>query len=266
LGISGANFLVAETGTLALIENEGNIRLSTSAPRIHLALVGIEKLLPSFSDLALFLQLTPRAATGQRIGNYVSLIHGPRRSSESDGPAALHVILVDNGRTRLLNDPETWEILRCVRCGACLNICPVFRQVGGHAWGWAYSGPIGTVLAQGILGLNRAWLLLYACSLCGACTEVCPVRVPLHRLILAWRARAAAMKLPGWTESMAMKSFAHRLSQPLDYQRASTLLRHFPASWRDALVPFFRTWAKGRYHLAPSPKSFHELWLDQEGE
>jgi L-lactate dehydrogenase complex protein LldF len=189
LGISGANFVVAETGTLALMENEGNIRLSTSLPRLHVAFVGIEKLLPRLSDLAIFLSLTARAATGQRLGNYVSLIQGPRRG-ESEGPEEVHVVFVDNGRSAVLADPKAWETLRCVRCGACLNACPVYRQTGGHPYGHPYSGPIGSVLVPGLIGLPEALPLPYASSLCGACQEACPVRIPIPKLLLDWRARA----------------------------------------------------------------------------
>jgi L-lactate dehydrogenase complex protein LldF len=168
LGISGANFLAADTGTIALIENEGNIRLSTSLPRVHVAFVGIEKLVPRLEDVAGFVQLTTRASTGQPIGNYVSLIQGPRRAGEVDGPDEVHVILVDNGRTRLLADDAAWEALRCVRCGACLNVCPVYRQTGGHAYGWTYGGPIGAILAPALLGLEEAMPLPFASTLCGA--------------------------------------------------------------------------------------------------
>ena len=225
LGISGANFLAADTGTIALIENEGNIRLSTSVPPVHVALVGIEKLVPRLEDLAGFLQLTPRAATGQPIGNYVSLLQGPRRAGEPDGPDEVHVIFVDNGRTRVLADERAWEALRCVRCGACLNICPVYRQTGGHAYGWAYSGPIGAVLAPGLLGLEEAMPLPYASSLCGACADVCPVRIPLPDLLVYWRERAVEAGLVAGTERLAMRGYAAVADRPGVYRAALSALR-----------------------------------------
>jgi len=261
MGISGGNFLVAETGTLALIENEGNIRLSTSVPRIHLALVGIEKLLPRFSDLAVFLSLTARAATGQRLGTFVSLLHSPRKASEPDGPEAVHVVFVDNGRSAVLADPEAWETLRCVRCGACLNACPVYRQTGGHAYGYVYSGPIGAVLAPGLVGLEETKPLPYASSLCGACYEVCPVKIPIPKLLLAWRQRAVEENLTPRLEKAAIQGYAWAMTQPWAYRLAAKALRLLPEKALDnTVVPVLKAWVEGRAGLKPSPKSFRELW------
>ncbi len=261
MGITGGNFLVAETGTLALIENEGNIRLSTSAPRIHLALVGIEKLLPRLSDLAGFLQLTSRAATGQPVGNFVSLIHGPRRGDEVDGPEQVHVVLVDNGRTELLADEHAWEALRCVRCGACLNICPVFRQTGGHAYGWAYSGPIGSVLAPGLLGLEESDPLPFASSLCGACSEVCPVRIPIHELLLTWRERMVGNGSAGPFEKTAMRAFRALSARPELFARGGRALGVVPDGLARRL-PVLGAWSEVRAPLRPSPKTFRALWRE----
>ena len=155
MGITGANFLVAETGTLTIITNEGNGRFCTSAPRIHVAISGMEKVVPSLEDLAVFLRLLPRAATGQRLTSYVSMVSGPKRSEDTDGPEEFHLVIVDNGRSRLLADPELREALYCIRCGACLNICPVYRKVGGHAYGWVYPGPIGAVVSPVLVGLPK---------------------------------------------------------------------------------------------------------------
>ncbi len=260
LGISGGNFLVAETGTLALIENEGNIRLSTSVPRVHVALVGIEKLLPRLEDLSAFLQLTARAATGQPIGNYVSLIQGPRREGEPDGPEEVHVVLVDNGRTRLLADDQAWEALRCVRCGACLNTCPVYRQTGGHPYGWAYSGPIGAVLAPGLLGLEEAMPLPFASSLCGACADACPVRIPLPELLVYWRERAVEAGLVPAVERMGMKAYAAGAELPGVFGTASALLRHVPWELGGRALPILGAWTGQRSAPVASPSTFRTLW------
>ncbi|HEU4741809.1 MAG TPA: LutB/LldF family L-lactate oxidation iron-sulfur protein [Meiothermus sp.] len=261
MGISGGNFVVAETGTLALIENEGNIRLSTSAPRLHLALVGIEKLLPRFSDLAVFLSLTARAATGQRLGTFVSLLHGPRKASEPDGPEEVHVVFVDNGRSSVLADPQAWETLRCVRCAACLNACPVYRQTGGHAYGYVYSGPIGAVLAPGLVGLEQTQPLPYASSLCGACYEVCPVKIPIPRLLLAWRNRAVEEGMLPRFEKAAIAGYAFTMTHPGLYKLAAKALRLLPEMALDnTVLPVLKAWTQGRAGLEPSPKSFRELW------
>lgn len=263
MGISGANFLVAETGTVALIENEGNIRLSTSAPRIHVALVGIEKLLPRFSDLSVFLSLTARAATGQRLGTFVSLIQGPRREGETDGPEAVHVVLVDNGRSSVLADTEAWETLRCVRCGACLNACPVYRQTGGHAYGYVYSGPIGAILSPGLVGLENTKPLPYASSLCGACFQACPVRIPIPKLLLTWRNRAVEQGLQPKVEGAAIKAYAAAMTRPWAYKLGSKALRALPKEALDnTVLPVVKTWTEGRAGLKPSPKSFRELWSE----
>jgi len=261
MGISGANFVVAETGTLALIENEGNIRLSTSAPRIHVALVGLEKLLPRFSDLAIFLQLTARAATGQRLGTFVSLIQGPRQPDEPDGPEEVHVVFVDNGRSSVLADLEAWETLRCVRCAACLNACPVYRQTGGHAYGYVYSGPIGAILSPGLVGLEETKPLPYASSLCGACFQACPVRIPIPKLLLTWRNRAVAEGLTPRLEAATIKGFALAMTRPWMYRLASKALRLLPEKALDnTILPVIKAWTEGRAGLKPSPKSFQQMW------
>lgn len=261
MGISGANFVVAETGTLALIENEGNIRLSTSAPRIHVALVGIEKLLPRFSDLSVFLPLTARAATGQRLGTYVSLLQGPRTPGETDGPEKVHVIFVDNGRSSVLADPQAWETLRCVRCAACLNTCPVYRQTGGHPYGYVYSGPIGAILSPGLVGLEETSPLPYASSLCGACFQACPVRIPIPKLLLTWRNRAVEEGLTPKYEAAAIKGYALAMTQPWAYRLASKAVRLLPEKALDnTILPVLKAWTQGRAGLKLSRKSFQQLW------
>jgi L-lactate dehydrogenase complex protein LldF len=183
VGISGVNFLIAETGTLCLIENEGNGRLCTTLPEVHIAITGIEKVIARLDQLPPLLRLLTRSATGQPITTYVNLISGPRRAGERDGPRAVHLILLDNGRARLQADPELRATLRCIRCGACMNHCPVYTRVGGHGYGTVYPGPIGAVLEPRLHGLAEQGELAEASSLCGACAEVCPVRIPLPDLI-----------------------------------------------------------------------------------
>lgn len=262
LGISGANFLTADTGTLALIENEGNIRLSTSLPKVHVAFVGIEKIVPRLEDVSGFLQLTARAATGQPIGNFVSLIQGPRAGDEVDGPEEVHVVLVDNGRTALLADDAAWEALRCVRCGACLNICPVYRQTGGHAYGWTYSGPIGAIIAPAMLGLETSMPLPFASSLCGACAEVCPVRIPIPDLLVHWREQAVRAGLTPVLEGIGMQAFTALAEHPSLYAHGGTVLRWTPWKAGGRALPVLGGWMQERDAPRPSPKSFRELWRE----
>ena len=182
-GISGVNFMVAETGTLCLVENEGNGRMSTTVPPLHIAVTGIEKVIDKLTDLAPLLDMLPKSATGQAITTYVNLITAPRRVDELDGPTQVHLVLLDNGRARIQADEDYLDTLKCIRCGACINHCPVYVQIGGHAYGTTYPGPIGTVLEPQKQGIRVAGDLLSACTLCGRCGEVCPVEIPLPELI-----------------------------------------------------------------------------------
>ena len=219
LGISGANFVVAETGTLVIITNEGNGRLCTSAPRMHIGITGMEKVIPSMQDLATFLRILPRSATGQRISSYVSMVTGPRRQDDEDGPEEFHLVLVDNGRSRLLGDPKLREALYCIRCGACLNICPVYQRVGGHAYGWVYPGPIGAIVSPVLVGLKESKDLPQASSLCGACREACPVKINIPRMLLELRHRTAESSDPqertsSRSERFLARNFARLMSSP----------------------------------------------------
>ncbi|HWA84237.1 MAG TPA: LutB/LldF family L-lactate oxidation iron-sulfur protein [Fimbriimonadaceae bacterium] len=254
IGVSGVNFAIAETGRLVLIENEGNSRFSTTAPEIHIAFMGIEKMLPREADLPLFLRLLAGSATGQQLTSYVHLISGPRKE-ERDGPTEVHLILLDNGRSRVLNGKYR-EILRCIRCGACLNVCPVYRQASGHAYGHVYSGPVGSVLSPAMEGVDKAGWMAKASSLCGACEEVCPVRIPIPRMLLQIRDEAVssgAIKEPapwglyakgasrGWPWRVGLKllPMASRFHHPLkDAWTASRALprrtgRDFRSWWND---------------------------------
>ncbi len=269
MGITGANFLVAETGTVVIVTNEGNGRFCTSAPRIHVALTGMEKVVPSLEDLAVFLRLLPRAATGQRITSYVSMISGPRRSSDEDGPEEFHLVIVDNGRSRLLADPELRESLYCIRCGACLNVCPVYRKVGGHAYGWVYPGPIGAVVSPVLTESKASMDLPFASSLCGACREACPVNINLPRMLLSLRAKASA---PGpqrrasvW-ERLTAGGFTQIMKRPRLYSLAGALVRLAQAPFskggriRSIPVAPLSKWTKSRDLPAFKAKSFRDIW------
>lgn len=271
IGISGANFVVAETGTVVICTNEGNGRLVSSAPPVHVVVAGIEKVIPSLADLPLFLELLARSATGQAITVYTHLVTGPRGPGELDGPEELHVILMDHGRSRILASPYR-EVLACIRCGACLNHCPVYRQVGGHAYGSVYSGPIGVVLAPLLEEEGADDLPFDACSLCTACTDVCPVGIPLHRLILRHRADKArsvgrgpaglgtALELGAW---LWKSSRRYRASLRLARMGARVARRWRAAGgdgWLSSLPGPLAPWTWGRDLPEPSERSFAELW------
>ena len=249
-GISGGNFLIAETGDVLLVTNEGNGRLTTSLPPIHIALVGIEKVLPRRRDLAVLLPLLTGHGTGQQITTYVSVSAGPRRQGEPDGPEQMHVVLLDAGRSALLGG-EFEEALHCIRCGACQNVCPVYRQVGGHAYGWVYGGPIGAVLTPLFRGQEEAGELAQATTLCGACDDVCPVKIPLHDLLLNLRRRSDAEGHVPRHEQVAFALWAQVWSRPLLYRASTAVARgSLRALARDGVVsaksPLLRRWTAGR--------------------
>ena len=273
LGISGANFLIAETGSLVIITNEGNGRLCTSAPRIHIGIAGMEKVIPSLQDLAVFLRLLPRSATGQRLTSYVSMITGPRRASDEDGPEEFHLVIVDNGRSRLLRDPALRESLYCIRCGACLNVCPIYQRVGGHAYGWVYPGPIGSIVTPGLVGLSPAKDLPNASTLCGACRDACPVQINIPRMLLHLRSNLAQGTDSGPpaasdADALAARSFAAVMSHPallrLGRKLGRALLR--PLSKSGMLgrtrLPLLSRWTQTRDLPVPPARSFREIWRD----
>ena len=280
LGISGANFVVAETGTLVIVTNEGNGRLCTSAPRMHIGITGMEKVIPSMQDLAIFLRLLPRSATGQRISSYVSMITGPRREEDEDGPEEFHLVLVDNGRSTMLRDPKLREALYCIRCGACLNICPVYQRVGGHAYGWVYPGPIGAVVSPMLTGLKEAKELPQASSLCGACREVCPVKINIPRMLLELRHRTAesedsSERASSVSERFLARTYARLMKSPGRMRFAARmgriaqrLMPGMPKSrgWiRRAPLPLLSRWTKARDLPELPSKSFRDIWRDELG-
>ncbi|MCS7039513.1 MAG: LutB/LldF family L-lactate oxidation iron-sulfur protein, partial [Anaerolineae bacterium] len=231
LGITGANFAVAETGSIVLVTNEGNGRFVTTTPRVHVALVGIERVVPTLAEVGTLLQLLAASATGQPLSTYTTFITGPRRHPDEDGPEEVHIILVDNGRTQALAG-ELAEILYCIRCGACLNVCPVYRNVGGHAYGAVYPGPVGIVVNPALQGLGPWHELPQASSLCGACTEACPVRIDIPRMLL--RLRAASVDqghAPGWLR-WGIRLYAWAAVHPRFFRLGGRL-----AAWGQRLLP-----------------------------
>ena len=257
VGISGVNFAIAETGTIVIVENEGNIRLTTSLPRMHIAVMGIEKVIPRFSDLDVFLKLLPRSGTGQRLTTYQSFITGTKRHATDEGPEELHILLLDNGRSRMLAHPVTRQSLACIRCGACLNACPVYQQVGGHAYGSVYPGPIGAVITPQLMGIEKAAQLPYASSLCGACREVCPVKIDIPRLLLHLRGEISERKGSA-RERLVFKLWARVMMSPTLYRMSSVAGRLL-----QRVVPISRAWTSGRDLRPIESKSFHELWSDE---
>jgi L-lactate dehydrogenase complex protein LldF len=256
VGISGVNFGIAETGTIVIIENEGNIRLTTSLPRTHIAVMGIEKVIPRFADLDVFLKLLPRSGTGQKLTTYQSFITGTKRASTDEGPDELHIVLLDNGRSRMLDHPVTRQSLACIRCGACLNVCPVYQQVGGHAYGSVYPGPIGAVITPQLIGIEKTSQLPYASSLCGACREVCPVKIDIPKLLLHLRGEIAPRK-GSVGERLAFKLWAKVMMSPTLYKFSSVAGRLL-----QRVVPISRAWTRGRDLRPIESKSFHELWTN----
>lgn len=218
IGLTGCNFGIAESGTIVLFTNEGNADMVTSLPRTHVVLMGMERLLPTFADLEVFAHLLPRSATGQKLTTYMSMITGHRHEGELDGAQEVHVIILDNGRSKQLGDADFQEVLNCIRCGACLNVCPVYRQIGGHAYGSVYPGPIGAVLSPLLSENHEHDDLPYASSLCGACYEACPVKIPLHDMLVTLRQRKVAAGRTGWLEKAAFKGYRTVFSNARRYR------------------------------------------------
>jgi L-lactate dehydrogenase complex protein LldF len=265
MGISGGNFIVADAGMISITENEGNARLTTALPKIHVALVGIEKVVPHLSDLALFLPMLATAGTGQHITCYNSMYGGPRQPGEIDGPEEFHVVLLDNHRTRLLADAEQRDALHCIRCGACLNVCPIFKNIGGHTYGTTYQGPIGSVITPHFRGLQQWKHLSGASSLCGACTEACPVKINIHHHLLHNRRNAAAQK-PVWWEQLLWNGFRIMMTQPRLYAFATFLAPFAQQIHRlieGSVLDPLRAWTKTRAFPDTAPRSFHREWRNR---
>jgi L-lactate dehydrogenase complex protein LldF len=268
MGISGANFGVAENGTICLVTNEGNGRMVTTLPRVHVVLMGIEKLIPTMADLDRCLKVLARSATGQKLTVYTTLIRGPRAPADPDGPDEVHVVLLDNGRSRILAG-DTAEILACIRCGACLNACPVYRTIGGHAYGDVYPGPVGAVLTPGLRGLEHWRELPDASSLCGACRDVCPVRLDIPRMLLSLRAAATAEGRHPRSLAAAMKLYAWAAARPQMYRigmRAGRwwLRRLARDGWIRKAPGLAAGWTRSRDLRAPAARDFIRRWRDRQ--
>jgi L-lactate dehydrogenase complex protein LldF len=258
LGISGSNFLIAETGSGVVVTNEGNGRMVTTLPRVHVCMTGIEKVIPTLEDFATLLRLLTRSATGQAVSNYVSLFTGPRDAHDRDGPEHMVFILVDAGRTRLVGG-EMQEMLRCIRCGACMNHCPVYRAVGGHSYGWVYPGPMGSVLTPSYIGLENALDLPQAATLCGACSVACPVKIPLPGLLRSLREKQVDRGLRPHRERFAFRIWSWTARRPRVYAFASAIavrLLRLLGGRRGLIgtLPFGSEWTRGRFF--PAPKSW----------
>jgi len=266
VGISGANFAVADTGTIVLVTNEGNGRMITSLPRMHIALMGIEKVIPSMTDLVVFLALLARSATGQKLSSYTTLIRGPRQPGELEGPEELHLILMDSGRSRQIAGPLR-EALYCLRCGACLNVCPVYRQIGGHAYGHTYPGPIGILLTAMLHGAESVADLAHASSLCGACKDVCPVRIDIPRMLIELRGEVERERITPPGERFAFGLLRRALMSPTAFALAvragRVLQRPFVRAGRLPSLPaLFARWTKTRDLPPVAPKTFRERWKE----
>jgi len=268
MGISGGNFLIAETGSVLIVTNEGNGRLVTTLPRVHVAITGIEKVVPTLEDVTTLLRLLPRSATGQSITNYVSVLTGNKNREDHDGPEHFHIILLDNGRSSLLGG-EMQEMLRCIRCGACMNHCPEYQNIGGHAYGWVYPGPMGSILTPMLGGIEKSPDLPNASTFCGACAVVCPVKIPLPDLLRKLREKQMQRGMKSRRETFMLKAWAWLALHPKIYALASRIgvrMMHLMGG-REKLIhtlPGAGGWTDGRDFPAPSGKTFRELY--QQGK
>jgi L-lactate dehydrogenase complex protein LldF len=268
VGITGANFLVAETGSSIIVTNEGNGDLTQILPRVHIVITGIEKIVPTFEDTATLLRLLARSATGQEFSSYTTLSTGPRRTGDLDGPEEYHVVLLDNGRSALLGG-EFQEMLRCLRCAACLNHCPVYAAVGGHAYGWVYPGPMGAVLTPALVGVAEAGHLPNASTFCGRCESVCPVKIPLPKMMRHWREREFAQHLSPAVYRSGLRLWAWVAQRPALYHALAGIAGRV-LGWaggvrgRFRALPFAAGWTAVRDLPAPEGRSFQSLWAERQ--
>ncbi|MHB8884250.1 MAG: LutB/LldF family L-lactate oxidation iron-sulfur protein [Methylovirgula sp.] len=264
VGITGANFLVAETGTSIIVTNEGNGDLTQTLPPVHIVIASIEKIVPTLEDVSQLLRVLARSATGQDMSVYTTLSTGPRRQDDPDGPQEYHVVLLDNGRSSMLGT-DFGEMLRCIRCGACLNHCPVYQAVGGHAYGWVYPGPMGAVLTPGLIGIDKSAPLPNASTFCGACESVCPVRIPLPKLMRHWRERQTARGFISLTQRLGLGFWGFFAKHPTLY-RPATRLAMQALAWfgrsegRFAHLPMAEGWTASRDFPAPQGDTFQAQW------
>ena len=257
IGVTGANFIIADVGAIAVTENEGNARLSAAWPKTHIVVVGIEKMIPSINDLGLFWPLLATYGTGQQVTVYNSIISGPRQKDETDGPEEMYVILLDNGRTDLLANAKSREALYCIRCGACLNACPIYKNIGGHAYDTTYSGPIGSIITPHLRGMHDYKHLSYASSLCGNCTEVCPVKINLHELLLENRKEAVELGEASFAEKFAWKAWKQTSMN-------RTLMNQGTAPIKNWVInKMFKGWSNQRDPLEFPTKTFNQLWKEE---
>ncbi|WP_350333309.1 LutB/LldF family L-lactate oxidation iron-sulfur protein [Coralliovum pocilloporae] len=267
VGITGANFLIAETGTSVIVTNEGNGDLTQLLPRVHLVLASIEKVIPTLDDAAQFLRVLGRSATGQEMSVYTTLSTGPKRADDPDGPEEYHVILLDNGRSEMIGS-EYQDMLRCIRCGACMNHCPVYQAVGGHAYGWVYPGPMGSVLTPSLIGVDKAGHLPNASTFCGRCESVCPVRIPLPKMMRHWREQEFEKKLNPATQRSALGLWAFAAKRPRLYQFGTRMAmavmgRLGRRRGRFRQMPLAGGWTRHRDLPAPEGKTFQALWAER---
>ncbi|MEL7543270.1 MAG: LutB/LldF family L-lactate oxidation iron-sulfur protein [Pseudomonadota bacterium] len=269
VGITGANFLIAETGTTVIVTNEGNGDLTQNLPKTHVVVASLEKIVPTLEDVSTILRVLARSATGQEISTYTTFSSGPKRDADPDGPDAFHVVLLDNGRSKLLGT-EFAEVLRCIRCGACINHCPVYHAVGGHAYGWVYPGPIGSVLTPSLIGVEESGTLPNASTFCGRCEAVCPMHIPLPGLMRKWRAREFEQNIPPRAQRMALKLWAFAAKRPWLYRTGARIVMPILA-WRGrktgsfSSLPFAEGWTRHRNLPAPEGKTFQQQWAAKGG-